>query len=222
MKAVDLIFPDQQRCLFCRRPFQLRSWGICPECLEALQDEDCCQQLSAVYGYGDGVAAFRYQGPARDCLLRLKFQGETWRAPMMAKWMAHAASGLQADVVVAVPIHPLRRLARGYGQCVLLAKGVADALELPYVKDALRRRHHAPPMYTLQAHDHAHAVVGRFAIGKAAIGLKGKHVLLVDDVCTTGSTLNACAQLLMQAQAAQVSAVCFAAVSGAQPLEGIF
>lgn len=220
MRALDLIFPDPQRCMFCGRTFQPRSWGICPECLNALKEEARLQRLPVAFG--DGVAAFQYCGAARSCLVALKFRGETWRAPLMAQWMAHAAKGMQPDVVAAVPIHPLRRIARGYGQCVLLAKGIAAALELPYEGDALRRRRHAPPLYTLQADDHARAVAGRFSAGKAAARLKGKHVLLVDDVCTTGSTLNECARVLLQTGVSRVSAVCFAAVSGADPVEGPF
>ncbi len=220
MKPLDLIFPDPQRCLFCGRPFQPRSWGICPECLAALKDGDGRQPLPMAYG--DGAAAFRYQGAARSCLLALKFQGETWRAPMMAQWMAYAAQAMEPEAVAAVPIHPLRRMARGYAQCVLLAKGVAAALALPYEGEALRRRRHAPPLYTLQADDHARAVAGRFSAGKAADRLRGKHVLLVDDVCTTGSTLNECARILVQAGVSRVSAVCFAAASGAYPVEGPF
>ena len=141
---------------------------------------------------------------------------------MMAQWMAYAAQAINPDAVTAVPIHPLRRMARGYAQCVLLAKGVASALALPYEGDALRRRRHAPLLYTLRADDHARAVADRFSAGKAVDGLKGKHVLLVDDVCTTGSTLNECARILLKSGVSRVSAVCFAAASGAYPVEGPF
>ena len=220
MKAAEILYPNRQRCIFCGREFVPRSWGICQECLEAIDEKDTLQYLRLPLG--EGVAAFAYKDAARDCLVRLKFAGETWRAPLMARWMAYIMGTERPNAVVAVPIHPLRCIQRMYAQAALLARYTARYLEIPYENHALRRVHHSKPLYTVSAEEHAEAVKGRFAAGRNIADLAGRHVLLVDDVCTTGSTLTECSRILLDAGVKRVTCLTFAAVSHDHERGGIF
>lgn len=220
MTPLDILYPSRQRCIFCGREFTPRSWGICPACLEAIDEKDTLQHLRLPLG--EGVAAFAYKDAARECLVRLKFSGETWRAPLMARWMAYIMGSERPDAVVAVPIHPLRCIQRTYAQCVLLARHTARYLEIPYEGQALRRVRHSPPLYTLSPEEHADAVAGRYGPGRNIEALRGRHVLLVDDVCTTGSTLTECTRVLLEAGVERVTCVTFAAVPSGVKERGIF
>jgi len=103
---------------------------------------------------------------------------------------------LPVDVVVPVPLHPHRLRERGYNQATLLAKEVEKALGLPLLEDALLRVRSTIPQVGLTARERRDNVRGAFHCADG--NLKGQRILLVDDVCTTGATLEACSLALRQ------------------------
>jgi ComF family protein len=107
---------------------------------------------------------------------------------------------LPADVIVPVPLHPDREAERGYNQAGLLARALAEQVGLPIREDGLMRVRATSPQVTLNAKERQSNVAGAFRVGKGHIA--GKRVLLIDDVCTTGATIEACAQAL-KAEGAQ-------------------
>jgi ComF family protein len=108
-----------------------------------------------------------------------------------------------AEVLVPVPLHRKRLKERGYNQASLLARELGRLVGLPVVEDCITRRQQAPPQArSSSVRERQQNVVNAFAVSKA--GLAGKQVLLVDDVATSGATLNACATVLKSAGAASV------------------
>lgn len=107
-------------------------------------------------------------------------------------------SGLYADVdaVVPLPLHPLKRLRRGYNQAEYIAEGIAEELALPLVRGALVRRRNTLSQARTPRRERAANVEGAFAV-RDAKPLAGRHLLLVDDVLTTGSTLTAAIEALL-------------------------
>ena len=105
----------------------------------------------------------------------------------LAPWFA------DVDVVIPVPLHPRRKWSRGYNQAAIIARAVADALAVPVREDILRRTRHTATQTKLDIEEKASNVKGAFAASSE--GTFG-HVLLVDDVFTTGSTLGECFQAL--------------------------
>jgi ComF family protein len=110
------------------------------------------------------------------------------------------------DLVVPVPLHPARRRRRGYNQSALLARSLCEKMDWTLSSAALQRVRATRPQVGLDAAHRAPNVQGAFQALES--GVRGQHVLLVDDVCTTGATLLAAARPLLAAGAATVSAYC--------------
>jgi ComF family protein len=141
-----------------------------------------------------------YDGPLRDIIHALKYERRrTLAVPLAAAMRRHGADVLDgADICVPVPLHTLRQYTRGFNQ----AQALASHLGLPMVR-ALRRARRTPPQADLpEARRHAN-VRGAFKLRRRA-EVKGLVVVLVDDVSTTGATLDACAAALLAAGAAEV------------------
>lgn len=217
--ALDALFPP--RCIgcgalgafICARCLTAapRATGDrCPTCWLSLQHGRCRDCQRAAPAFTALRSAFPYTGLARKAVLALKFEGVSALAPLMADEMARVLAGWSpaVDTVVPVPLGWLRRRTRGYNQAELLAAGIARAGGLPLSRHALRRRRQTSPQ-TRQAD----APARRWNIGDAFT--PGKHpaagnVLLVDDVSTTGATLDACARALLGSGAGAVYALTFA------------
>jgi ComF family protein len=125
--------------------------------------------------------------------------GERWARARRA-----AFAGLAIDAVVPVPLHWWRRVVRGYNQSAAVAYGLAGELGLPYRRWWLRRRRNTPSQKALTAGQRRENVRGAFCVRSGA-PLRGKHVLLVDDVMTTGATSNEAARALKRGGAARVT-----------------
>jgi ComF family protein len=115
---------------------------------------------------------------------------------------------LRADLVVPVPLAPGRSRQRGYNQAELLAREILASMAAELAPTLLRRASR-PPQHTLSAAERAENMVGAVACADET-AVQGLSVVLIDDVCTTGATLSACAEALMDAGATRVSAFVFA------------
>lgn len=150
-----------------------------------------------------------YEGGLRRAILLLKYAGREALAEPLGRRMAVAAARPElrgVDVLVPVPLHFVRRHARGYNQAKLLAGAVSKEMGTPVV-EALRRRRWTRAQAGLRRNARRRNVEGVFEPTPAAVGLRGRHALLIDDVCTTGATLEACARALRAAGARRVDAL---------------
>lgn len=152
-------------------------------------------------------APFRFSGPARRALLEAKFRGVTrLLEPLAAAAAASVPRRWAADVVAAVPLHARRERRRGYNQSEIAARTVAAALGLPLDRSLLLRVRPTPPQAGLGAEARATNLRDAFAVA----GRPPERVLLVDDVTTTGATMQAAAEALRRAGAAVVYALALA------------
>jgi ComF family protein len=148
-----------------------------------------------------------FTGAVRAALHGLKYGGERRLAEpigraMAARWRETGAGG---DLLVPVPIHAARARERGYDQAVLLASVAARELGLPWLP-ALRRARHTTPQFELGRRARRANVAGAFELAEVAgPAVRGRWVVLVDDVVTTGSTLGACARVLYDSGALAVA-----------------
>lgn len=186
-------------CADCRKKLTYLSPPICPVCGYPQGERQSCHQcehnpltdLDAIRS-----AALFDNSPLRKAIHRLKYQNEKSLAPHLAELLAecYQANGLRTEVIVPVPLHPARYKMRGYNQSTLLARALAFTLQQPVDDKTLIRHRITQSQMTLKAHERQQNVSGAFACQSTA--LANKKILLIDDVCTTGSTLNACAQAL--------------------------
>ncbi len=213
----DLLYPPQ--CVSC----QADSTWFCANCKAALsyitppvcnkcgypiakQASFCHQCQTNPLNYLNAVrsAAFFDYGALKTAIHQFKYQGITilYRdfAPMLAD--CYSNHQLNSDVIVPVPLHKSRYKERGYNQAALLAQGLSKLIGLPVNHKALVRHRITKTQMTLKAAERKINVSNAFVCQSTA--LKGKKILLIDDVCTTGATLDACAQALKQANASAV------------------
>ena len=167
-----------------------------------------------VFGRARAVAVFA-DGPARRLVHRLKYSDRAELARPMGEWMARAGAELlaEADVVTPMPLHRVRLWSRRFNQAAALAREVARASAKPYAPALLERVTATRSQVGLTRRQRAENVQKAFRAGRGA-PIRGRRIVLVDDVLTSGATANAASRALLRAGAAQVDVLVFARVVG--------
>jgi ComF family protein len=154
-----------------------------------------------------------FTGPLREGIHRFKYQRlsslkDPFSALLADCWRTLI---LQADWLTPVPLHPARERERGYNQSDLLAQGLSRQVGVPSLARALRRTRHTAMQMQLNALERKQNVAGAFDCADPRV--RGARVVVIDDVCTTGATLDACAVALLKAGAASVMGLTLARTS---------
>jgi ComF family protein len=211
--VADLLFP--KTCIGCAQSGEYLCSGciaslprllppLCPRCglPQAVEPCPACKgrrlEIDGIY------APFRFEGTARQAVHLLKYRNLKALAPALARLMAAHSRlhPLPAQAIVAVPLHRARLRQRGYNQAELLARALGKELGLPTATGWLERPQAGQPQARTPSREQRwRNTIGAF---RAAGQVTASGVLLVDDVCTTGATLNACAAALKAAGAHQV------------------
>lgn len=208
---------------------------LCPACWSELQflERPWCEVLGAPFSHdlGEGIlsadaianpppferarAAVAYQGVARRLVQGLKFHDRTDLARWMAEWMLRVGAELtaDADIVVPVPLHRRRFLSRRFNQSAELARAFARLSGVAYEPGAVVRARVTRQQVGLGVREREANVRGAFSVPpEADILVRGRRILLIDDVFTTGATVSAVARALKRSGAAAVDVLTFARV----------
>ena len=204
--AVDALFPP--RCLLCDEVL-----GLLPECpackgeLARLSRGHAPDIAAAPLVLDGAFAAFWYEDGVREAVHRMKYADRPDVARLFAGAMAAALpEGLGADGVIPVPSARKRLARRGYDVPLLLARYLARAAGLPLCAGFLEKVRETPPQARLSGEERRRNLKGAFR-ARAPEAVRGRAFLLADDVFTTGSTMEECAQALTQAGATRVYAL---------------
>jgi ComF family protein len=165
--------------------------------------------------YGRARAAVRYDDVARSLVHALKYQDRTDLAPTMGRWMARAGRELlqDTDVLIPVPLHWRRGWSRRYNQSGALARVIERHSGVKLASEALRRVRRTEQQIGLSRTQRASNVQGAFKVAPERNGdVAGRRVVLIDDVLTSGATVDARARALLRAKAASVDVLVFARV----------
>lgn len=206
-----LIFPQGNQCHACHQPMLSAQEGwLCAECRDAMEDTRISAEVQPFHL--DSLmprtyAVFLYEGPARRLIHRLKYEADHFSALPLAEAMAALyanAEGLrEAELLIPVPLHPKRQKQRGYNQALLLAEGMGRHTGIAVLDGAFHRIRNTARQVGGTKGQRARNMHHAFEVVEDR-KIKGKRLILVDDVCTTGTTAVACAQALMSAGAQEV------------------
>jgi ComF family protein len=231
-RLADFLIPPQ--CLTCGAAL-MEPAALCAPCWRQMRliEVPCCDVLGVPFAYEQGEravspaalvepppwdrarAAAAYGEVAKNLIHALKYRDRHEAALVMARLMARAGSAVlaQADALVPVPLHRFRLWSRRYNQSSLLAQHLSRQTRLAYRPELLSRIRATPRQVGLDHEKRRKNVRGAFRVPEAAKGeVRGRHLVLVDDVMTTGATAGACAKALKRAGAAHVDVLVFALV----------
>src|SRR5437588_289491 len=217
-QGLDILFPPQCAgckrggtvlCSSCMAQFVPVMPPLCQRCGAPLSTLGLCQRCQYhPLGLSGLRAVSTYQEPLRSCIHALKYDGNTRLAEPLGGLLAQAFSyyGLQADAIIPVPLHSERQKQRGYNHAHLLAEVCAAQVNVSLLEDMVIRYRATPAQVGLTASERLQNVAGAFRCSRAfATGaLYGRRILIIDDVYTTGATLEACAEPLFAVGAREV------------------
>ena len=196
-------------CRFCLQS-RLAVAHPCPRCAgprgPGSAGKRCPRCRSARPGFRAATAAYLYGGAVAAMIARLKYGGERHQADPLGRWAARAAAAApwagSIEMVVPLPLSRSRRRERGFNQAELLAEPVAERLRARWRPGALRKIADTPPQAGLSREARRRNLAGAFRARERTV--RGRRVLLVDDVMTTGTTLSEAARTLRRAGAKRV------------------
>lgn len=223
-QLLDLFFPNV--CLLCQTGLETGEEIVCTGCrlklpetlLHRTPDDPFLMNRFAgkvpvafVYAY----VYFQKKGPVQKLIHALKYKQRQDVGLALGRWYGkqlkeEAGIAVESDVIVPVPLHPARYQQRGYNQADCFAQGLAEALEIPYRVDLLKRTKKTESQTRKDRMQRWENVGSVFAIEDRG-AIENLRILLVDDVLTTGATLEACAEVLLQAGCHSVGILTIAA-----------
>ncbi len=219
-------------CLFCGAAVGEEALqAVCPECEARIEwvisplcprcglvfasreggDRPCGECVTDPPPFDQARAATLYEGPSAAAIKRFKFAGQMAYLPLMQSWLQqpHCLELVEnADLLAPVPLHPRRLKARGFNQSLLLAQAFSPK---PLTRELLLRSRYTVPQVGLNPRERRENVRGAFAVSEPE-AVKGKKILLIDDLYTTGATVRECARVLKRAGAAGIDVLTVARV----------
>lgn len=223
-RQIKAMIWQNNSCAVCGRPQTVDL--LCPNCRRTLDDLTLCDkcgfflpphlaaghhchptaEVSAL------ITCYPYASPLKERLFSLKYHNRPQIAqalgPLLAaRWQSFAASGATADVIVPIPLHPRRQAERGYNQSELLARALAREIHLPVITHAVCRVEYTLPLHSLSPDERHQNLRHAFAPGRDIAKIRGKNIILLDDIITTGATMQYTAQVLHAAGAANIWAL---------------
>lgn len=233
LTALDFFLP--RLCVFCQEPVGVEfKVAVCPECQARLKwvesplcpccgrvfprredgDHLCgpCQKEPPPFSRARAAVLYDEEGPSGTAIKSFKYRRRLDMLPVMQHWLKSPLCQelvAEADLMVPVPLHPRRLRERGFNQALLLAQAFPEAR---VEREVLVRVRHTPPQTSLPTpRERRENVKGAFAVVRPEV-VRGKKVLLVDDVFTTGATVKECARTLRRGGAREVSVLTVARV----------
>jgi ComF family protein len=213
----DILSPDEKDfCVHCKETFEVIKKPFCNIC--GLPFDENTAPPSSICGNClkaplkiDILRSFgNYEGALRKAIIDLKFGCRREMVPALVNCILNAdqtfPDHMNIDMVIPVPLHPKRTRERGFNQAIDLARPLARKRKTPLLYDSLIRTRPTAPQVGLSTYQRKANVKGAFSVRKSG-PLKNKNIFLVDDIYTTGNTINECAKVLKKAGVEKVYAV---------------
>ncbi len=226
---LDILYPDNFSCIICGDDiFNENEYCVCAECKKDLPFisgkvcKKCGLPINSMANYCDrcqrnkhffdkAIATFYYKDEIARCIKNLKFENCRYLAKYLAKFMADTlnANNIICDVIVPVPMHENRLRERGFNHSELLARHLSEIVNIPLDTKSLIKCVNTKTQVNLNFEQRQNNLLNSFKVLNIN-AIKGKNVLVVDDVFTTGSTMDNCAKALKGAGANKVFCISIA------------
>ena len=215
---IRILYPAN--CVLCQIPLVLDETYLCASCtqrIEPLKAPTClkCARPLPPYGnhrslcspcrserpyYDRGFALVPYQESVKTIFHQIKFQKKLWLLKIFSKWLREFCSAYETrnyEMIVPIPLDATRERQRGFNQALVIAKMLerSNSKTFPQVSKLLKKKKKTPPQSQLRRQERLNNLEGAFSVKKRGL-VRGKQILLVDDIFTTGSTINECAKIL--------------------------
>lgn len=199
------ISSTQDFCKPCYDHLPRLPFHHCPTCLWPVPTAELCGAcLTKPPAFTRTIAAVRYTFPIDALIHALKYQSNLAVAPILVDLLIEKLRVIpeKPDAIIPMPLHPIRIRERGYNQAMELSRYLARRMGIPLLPESCNRIRHTPPQTELPWKDRRENIRKAFS---CEIDLTGKHIAVVDDVMTTGATLNELAKILRQHGATAIS-----------------
>lgn len=245
-RALEFLFPSNIYCIACGNLIDnQRPYALCDKCVEEIKwitDNSCtvcgkdlghissksgnqkicfeCMEVKHIFDKGFSCAT--YEGPVKEILSDFKYKAKPYYAQKIVDAMCDKAESfmgeLNVDIIIPIPMHPKKLKDRGYNQSQLLAKGFSNFFNIRLEEEILIKTRLTASMSSLSSTERRINLHNTLAIGyNRENEVKNKSILLVDDVYTTGSTADACAEVLKENGAKEVNIFTFASGVNMKP-----
>jgi ComF family protein len=228
---LDLIYPSQAVCYNCGKSLEKESkYSLCLHCYNALpfisehhclkcgiplrmiEDGPNCEECKDTHHYFDrAISVVQYEEDVKKLIYKLKYSHHTYLARIMGAMMAHKLKEecISIDLILPVPLYKGKEIERGFNQSALLGKYIANEINIPLNTDALIRVKNTKVMHSLTKRERHENVQDAFKVVDVWV-IMDRNILLIDDIFTTGSTVNVCSQLLLSSGAKSITVLTFA------------
>lgn len=242
-EVLELLFPTDIYCISCGNLINRgKKYSLCDECITNIKwaNENTCERCGVIlqnselkicpvcmeeqHRFERAYTCMVYDDLAKEMIKKYKFHGKAYMAKSLAEIMIDKFSTMSCavDLVMPVPIHPKKKKERGYNQAGLVAEEFAKRLDIRYTEDILLRKNYKGAMNKMGADKRRENIMGSYSITESEEKLKmikDSSILLIDDVYTTGSTVNECARLLLSGGAESVNVLTLASGVGVARLQ---
>lgn len=232
MDVKGILFP--RRCPICDKALKLDGKKICGDCVSKLvyiteprckkcgkqlmkmEQEYCYDCKNKRHMYKTGVAAFSHVGDIKKSIYRIKYNNKReyvdFYGEELMKRFGNEIKIWNCDALIPVPLHRSRKIKRGYNQAEIIAKKISKLSGIPVYKGVLKRVKKTKPQKELNDNERKKNVENAFKIQGNIVELK--KVIIVDDIYTTGSTIDACAKQLLKNGVQEVYFICLSIGTG--------
>lgn len=202
---LEWVYPT--KCVFCHKLMESRAQIVCPACRKSLPYTHGAAAEQKLPRIEKCVSPFYYEGFVRDSLLRYKFNGLAFYSEIYTEFLVKTIDerAVSCDIITWVPLSWQRKLKRKYDQAQLLAEAAAKELGVECVRLLRKRRNIRAQSLTGDAGARRRNIAGAYVAVDPEL-IRGRNILIFDDIVTTGSTLSECAKVLKKCGAASVTA----------------
>ncbi len=228
---LDLIYPSKTICYMCGGTQEKDAkYSLCHNCynnlpfipehhcvkcgipLRMVEDGPICRQCAnSNYYFDRAISTVKYEKDVKTLIYKLKYSNHTYLAKTIGYIMADRLEqeGIEIDIIVPVPLYKNKEKERGFNQSTLIGKYISEKTNIPLIVDSCVRIKNTKVMYNLTKRERLENVERAFKVTDQET-IVGRDILLVDDIFTTGSTVNSCSKELVNSGAKSVTVFTFA------------